>query len=188
MNPVTHFFTGWVVANTTRLNPRERAAVTISGVIPDVDGLGIIADFFTRNSEHPLNWWGDFHHVLGHNLGFALLVMVASFSLATRRRTTAFLAFLSFHFHLLGDLVGGRGPDGYQWPIPYLFPFSNAWQWTWEGQWALNAWPNFVVTGVVLSLTFYLAWMRGYSPLEIFSPKADKIFVGALRNRFPFPR
>jgi hypothetical protein len=52
---------------------RDRALVTIAGVIPDVDGLGIVADVLTRNSNHPVELWGKFHHVLAHNLGFALL-------------------------------------------------------------------------------------------------------------------
>lgn len=95
---------------------------------------------------------------------------------------------MTFHLHLLGDLVGARGPDGYQWPIPYLLSFSDAWQWTWQDQWALNAWPNFVITIAMLVVTLYLAWMRGYSPVEMASSAADRTFVGALRHRFPHPR
>ncbi len=187
MNPVTHLLVGWSVANSAPLNRRERALVTIAGIIPDVDGLGIVADFLTRNSEHPLEWWGRFHHVLGHNLGFALVVAVATFFASTRRWIAASLAFLSFHLHLLGDLLGARGPEGYQWPIPYLLPFSNAWQLTWQGQWALNAWPNFLITGLLMILTFYLAWKRSFSPLEIVSVRADQAFVAALRQRFGNP-
>jgi hypothetical protein len=101
---------------------------------------------------------------------------------------TAALAFLSFHLHLLGDLVGARGPDGYQWPIPYLLPFSRAWEWTWEGQWALNAWPNFALTIALLLATFFLAWKRGFSPLEILSARTDQGFVRTLRARVPHSR
>lgn len=79
--------------------------------------------------------------------------------------------------------MGARGPDGYQWPIPYLLPFSG-WFVAWDGQWALNAWPNFLVSFIALFLTFYLAWKRGYSPVEMFSKKADKAIVDTLRNRF----
>jgi hypothetical protein len=32
-------------------------------------------------------------------------------------------------------------------------------------------------------LTFYLAWERGYSPLEMISKRADVAFVAALRQR-----
>ncbi|MFQ5989578.1 MAG: metal-dependent hydrolase [Candidatus Methylomirabilales bacterium] len=188
MSPVTHFLMGWVVANSDGLNRRERATVTLASIAPDIDGLGAIAEKLTRGWDRPLLWFSEYHHVLAHNLGCALLVAAASFMLATRRWKTAALAFLSFHLHLLGDLVGGRGPDGYQWPIPYLIPFSNAWQWSWQGQWELDAWPNFVITGVLLAITFYLAWKRGYSPLEMVSTRADRAFVETLRHRFPYPR
>lgn len=184
MNPATHFLTGWVVANTGGFERRERAAITIAGIIPDVDGVGVVAELATRNSEKPLLWWSDYHHVLGHNLAFAVCCAAAGLALSIKRWRTALFVFLSFHLHLLGDLVGARGPDGDQWPIPYLWPFSEAWQLAWDGQWALNAWPNFLITGALLVLTFYWAWKRGYSPLELVSRKADNAFVGALRNRF----
>jgi membrane-bound metal-dependent hydrolase YbcI (DUF457 family) len=184
VNPVTHFLVSWDVANAAELDRRERAIVTLAGVSPDLDGLGAILEILTRHSAHPLNWFSEYHHVLGHNLGFALVVTGACFLLATRRWKTAALAFLSFHLHLLCDVVGARGPDGDQWPIPYLSPFSQAWQWEWSGQWALNAWQNFAITGAALLLLFYLAWSRGHSPLEMVSLKADAAFVATLRKRF----
>lgn len=187
MSPVTHFLVGWMVANVpSRVGRRERAAIALAGVAPDLDGLGAIPEFLTKHSSHPLLWFTEYHHVLGHNLAFAVIVAVVCFAVARQRRwLTALLAFVSLHLHLLGDVVGARGPDGYQWPVPYLAPFSERWTWTWSGQWALNAWPNFVITGVCLVLTFYLAWRRGYSPIEMVSPRADRAFVAALRARFP---
>ena len=167
MSPVTHFLLGWVTANAAKLNRRERAMVTIAGVIPDVDGFGLVAEIATRDSAHPLMWWSEYHHVLGHNIGFCLLVTAAGYAFATRRWLTASLVFLSFHLHLLGDLIGARGPDGEQWPIPYLSPFSAVWQWTWSGQWALNGWPNLVITTALLAMTLWLAWRKGFSPLEL---------------------
>ena len=183
MSPLTHFLAGWLTANAAPLSRRERALVTVAGVIPDLDGVGLVAERLTRGSAHPLTWWTDYHHVLGHNLGCGLAVTVAGFALATRRRRTAALVAVSFHLHLLGDLVGARGPDGDPWPIPYLLPFSSAWQLTWSGQWALNAWPNFLITAVALGFTLRLTWQRGYSPLESFSTRADRALVTALRNR-----
>jgi hypothetical protein len=186
MSPVTHLLIGWVTANAASLNRRERAVVTIAGVIPDADGLGLVAEIATRNSSHPLMWWSEYHHVLGHNIGFCLLVTLTGFALATRRWLTAALVCVSFHLHLLGDLVGARGPDGEQWPIPYLSPFSPAWQWTWAGQWALNGWPNLLITAAALGVTLHLAWKRGFSPLELVSSRADAALVETLRRRFPF--
>jgi inner membrane protein len=188
MSPITHLLVGWAVANTASLDPKERAWITIAAVVPDVDGLGAVAEVLTRNSDEPLEWWSRYHHVLGHNIGFALVVAAIVWLLSTRRWLTAALAFSSFHLHLLGDIVGGRGPDGYQWPIPYLLPFSDRWHVTWEGQWALNAWPNFVVTAIFLGLTFHLAWRRGFSPLEMISPSANSALVRTLRQRFGHPQ
>jgi len=66
-------------------------------------------------------------------------------------------------------------------------PFSDAWQWIWAGQWQLNAWPNFVVTGVVACHMFYIAWKKEISPLEFISLKANSSFVDTLRSRFGIP-
>src|SRR5580692_10292812 len=183
MSPVTHFFSGWVLANCVKLDRKDRALVTLACVIPDIDGLGIVPEILTRNSAHPRLWFSLYHHSL-HNLAFALFVAAVAFAIAKQKWTTALLALLSFHLHLFEDLLGSRGPDGDQWPIPYLAPFSSALSLTWHGQWSLNAWPNFALTLALLGVTLYLAWSRGFSPLEMFSERADRALVAALRSRF----
>lgn len=186
MSPITHFLMGWAVANTSpNLTKRERAFVTWASVIPDLDGIGIVAELATKNSDRPLNWWSDYHHILGHNIGFALLITVLAMTFSRQKLQTGFLVFISFHLHLLGDLIGARGPDGDQWPIPYLLPFSDGLSLTWIGQWPLNGWPNFVLTAGLIVVAIVLARRRGFSPLELFSPKADAAFVEAWRKRFP---
>ena len=183
MSPVTHFLTGWILANSTALSRRDRALVTWPVVVPDIDGLGIVAEVLTRNTSHPLLWFSRYHHSL-HNLAFALVIAMLAFALAEQKWKTAALCFLGFHLHLLEDLLGSRGPDGDQWPIPYLLPLSSAANLTWHGQWALNAWPNFVITMALLGMTFYLAWQCGYPPMEMVSERADRALVAALRKRF----
>jgi len=188
MSPVSHFLLGWLVAQAGQVDRRERLLITVSGIIPDIDGLGIVADYATRHSAAPLEWWGKYHHVLGHNICFAVLVTAGSYLLAKKKKLlTAFLVWTSFHLHLFCDVIGSRGPDGFQWPIPYLLPFSKSWQWTWQGQWALNAWPNLVITAVTLATTLYLAWKRGYSPLELISRRADAGLIISLHSRFGYP-
>jgi inner membrane protein len=184
MSPVTHFLSGWVLANLVDLGRRDRALVTLACVVPDVDGLGIVPELLTRHSAHPLLWFSQYHHSL-HTLSFALVVTVAALLLPTRRWMTGLMVFLSFHLHLLEDVLGSRGPDGDQWPISYLFPFSSRLQWSWSGQWALNAWPNLAITVGLLLATFYLAWLKGFSPLQMISRRADRAYVRALRYRFP---
>jgi inner membrane protein len=189
LSPITHFFMGWAVANSApSLDKRERALVTWASVVPDIDGLGIIAEKLTQSSRHPLLWWSEYHHVLGHNLGFALVVAALAARLARQRIKVTLLVLLSFHLHLLADLAGARGPDGEQWPIPYLLPFSSRVQLTWSSQWALNAWPNLAITAILLGTALWLARARGFSPLEMFSAKADAALVGTLRQRFPLER
>ncbi len=184
MSPITHFLLGWSVANVGDLTRRERAAVTLAGVIPDVDGLGIVVDLATRSSAHPTDLYGTYHHVLAHNLLGSMIVLGACLLMAHKRLLTASLAVLSYHLHLLGDLLGSRGPNGEQWEIFYLWPFSRAAAWRTDWQWELNAWPNFVVTLAALLLAFYLAWRRGFSPLELVSRRADIALVKTLRQRF----
>ncbi|MHC5054033.1 MAG: metal-dependent hydrolase [Planctomycetota bacterium] len=184
MNPVTHFLGGWAVANTAKLGRRDRALVAIAGMAPDADGFGIVAEWLTRDSEHPIYWWSDYHHVFGHNLVFGIVLAGVVLAVAKRRAVTAGLALASVHLHLVMDVLGGRGPDR-DWGIPYLWPVSDSPDIRWSGQWELNAWPNFVITGALLALMFYLAWRRGHSPVGIVSERADAAFVGALRARFP---
>ncbi len=189
MSPVSHFFIGWLAANAARVDRRERMLITVAGIIPDADGLVLVGDYLARSNGNQLELWSSYHHVLAHNIGFAFLITAAAWMLARKRRLlTALFVWISFHLHLLGDLIGSRGPEGYQWPIPYLLPFSNAWQWTWQGQWALNAWPNMLITAVAVGTSFYLAWKSGFSPLELVSSKADKVFIATLRGRFGEPR
>lgn len=187
MNPITHLLIGGIIANGADLNQRERAMVTIAAVIPDIDGLGIAVDLATKNSPFTTELWGNYHHVFGHNLLFSILVTIIAIFLSKRRLITPFLVLISFHLHLLGDIVGARGPEGEQWPIPYLWPFSDSINLVWKGQWELNAWPNFAITIIALTITFYIAWKRGRSPLELFSKRADLAFVRAIRGRFGKP-
>ena len=184
MSPLTHFLLGWSVAGTdTSLTPRERAAVTLAGVVPDIDGMGVIWDLISRSGN--FDFYQRYHHVFGHNLFFGLLVAAWGLLFGVRKRLVAALMFVSFNLHLLGDLLGARGQGDDFWAVPYFWPFS-ARDYYWSGQWPLNGWQNFMITGVLLSLIFYLAVKRGYSPVEMVSTRADQAFVRTLRNRFSF--
>jgi membrane-bound metal-dependent hydrolase YbcI (DUF457 family) len=187
MSPVTHFLAGWAVGHAARLRPRDRAAVALAGIAPDIDGVGVVIDIATKRSDNPTELWAAWHHIVGHGITAALVVTAVCVAVAERRALTGALAFASFHLHVLCDVIGGQGPEGEHWPIEYLWPLSDAWQLQWSGQWALNAWPNFVITGALLAAAFYWAWSRGHSPLEIVSKRANDAFVATLRARFGQP-
>jgi len=184
MSPVTHFLAGWVIASFPRLQRRDVALVTFAGVAPDVDGLGFLPELITRNSAHPVDWFTRYHHILAHNLPFAILIAVVAFAIARRKWLTAGLALLTVHLHFLMDVVGSRGPDGFNWSIPYVEPLSSKVQFAWSGQWALNSWQNFVITLGLLVFVGLRSIQTGRSPVEIFSPAADKQVIAALRQRF----
>ena len=189
MNPITHALTGWCLAESVPgLSRRGRALVTLAAVAPDLDGLGVIAELATWGSNHPLRWWTDYHHVLCHNLAFAIVLGVVSTVVVDRRRVlVGVLAFVAVHLHILEDLAGSRGPDGYQWPIAYLYPMAGGPQLVWSGQWYFNSWPNLAITIVLLGVTFVLAWRRGESLVGLVSPRGDRVFVQMLRQRFGEP-
>ena len=168
------------------LGRMDRALVVLASISPDIDGLPVLLDFVRGNSADSLELWSRFHHA-AHNITFAIVVSLACLFAAKRRFGTAVLAFLVIHLHYICDIIGSRGPDGYQWPIPYLMPFSNSWQLTVPWQWALNAWPNVLISAALLSITIYSAWARGYSPAGLFSLRADQAFIATLQNRFGVP-
>jgi inner membrane protein len=155
----------------------------LAGIVPDIDGLGIVPEFLTRHSAHPLLWFSRFHHQL-HTLLFALVVTIIATMLCRDRVGVAVFVLASFHLHLVCDLIGARGPEGYPWPIPYLAPFTQAHAWQWAGQWPLNGWQNFAITGILLIATFWIAVTRGHSVVELFSERADAKFVATMRQRF----
>ena len=44
------------------------------------------------------------------------MIATVAWVLATERWKVAGLAVLNFHIHLVKDILGSQGPDGYQWP------------------------------------------------------------------------
>ena len=184
MNPATHFLIGWSAANIGVLkNRRDRALVVVASIAPDFDGLGIVAEKLTAGSDTPLLWWSSYHHVLGHNLVYSAALSVLFGVAAIRKLRVALVAFVALHLHLIGDFIGGRGPDGFDWPIRYFYPFHDA-AFAWKHMWALNAWPNIALTLALLALTLYWAVTLGRTPLEFVSVKTDEAVVATLRKRF----
>ena len=186
MNIITHMLIGWTLAEHTTKSPRDRALITAASVIPDLDGLGLIVDVAAPYMGWTVQWYERFHHVLLHGLPGALLVAALLACFAHEKGRAAMLIFISFHLHLLGDLVGSRGSGVTDiWPIHYLQPLSDHLTLAWSGQWPLSGWQNFVVTVVLMLHVFALAVRRGYSPVGLFSRRADGVFVETLRRRWP---
>lgn len=187
MNIITHALAGWTLSLPFELDRRDRALVVFASVAPDLDAVVLVGDLLKGRSLDQCELFATYHHVIGHNILFALLTTVVCVLLARRKGLIGGLAVFAVHFHLLCDIVGSRGPDGSQWEIPYLLPFSNAWPLAVDWQWALNAWPNILFTVVLLAITLSVAWSRGLSPVGLVSPRADRVVVATLRARFGEP-
>lgn len=187
MNPITHLLTGWALTLPCDLERRDRTLVVLASVAPDVDSVGAIGDLLQGRSLDSYEFYARYHHVLGHNVLFAFLLTLGCVLLARRRLLVGALGALAVHLHFAADVVGSAGPDGSHWEVPYLLPFSRSWQWAVPWQWALNAWPNIVLTIVLLALALCIAWLRSFSPVGLVSERADSVLVATLRHRFGEP-
>jgi hypothetical protein len=184
MSPVTHLLASWIVAAKTTDNLRDRRLVTLAGVVPDLDGLGIVIDMangsFARGN---LFYYPQYHHWLMHGLPAALLCSAILAAFGRRRWHVFALALLAFHLHLLCDLVGSRGPDPTDlWPIFYFGPISQHPMWIWKHQWGLDSWTNRLITVTLFGWALWLAVKCGDSFVGVFNRRIDRVFVGVLRK------
>ena len=124
MNIITHLLVGWTLAEHTTKSPRDRALITVASVVPDLDGLGLIVDMAAPTFNWTVQWYERFHHQLLHGIPGALVCTALLTCFARERWRAACLIFVSFHLHLLGDLLGSRGggvTDSRSAPYHYRF-------------------------------------------------------------------
>jgi len=185
MSPITHLFASWIVAAKTTNNARDCRLVTLAGVLPDVDGLGIVVDLVKNAVHHTENfdYYQRYHHWVLHGALGAVVICGGSAIFARQKEWVLLLSLVTFHLHLLCDIVGSRGPDpGDYWPIYYLAPFTGLHMVVWHGQWRLDGWQNRVITVILFLVTLWMATGIGKSPLGIFSERADRVGVEVLRG------
>ena len=181
MAPGSHLLASWLIANRFTHSQRERRVVTLAGVAPDLDGMGWLINkantFFGSSGDY----YFQYHHVLAHNLLAAIVLSAIACSLASSRRLLVFgLSFVAVHLHFLCDVLGSRGPDGYQWPIFYFAPFYPAHEWVWSGEWELDAWQNILITLCMLAIALVWSWKQRYSFIQVISARLDRAFFDML--------
>jgi hypothetical protein len=186
MSPFTHLIGSWLVASATTTNPRDRKLVTLVGVLPDADGLGVIPDVigsWSSGKECTFHYYQQYHHLLLHGWPGAIVISVLLTFFARQRWRVLLLCLLVFHLHLLCDLVGSRGPSpGDWWPICYSEPLFRHPIWFWKHQWQLDGWQNKIIFIVLFGIALWLAARRGYSFVEVISRRLDSIFTGVLQR------
>jgi hypothetical protein len=190
LNPITHALLGWEVACVAGVGPRDRALVTAVSVAPDLDGLGAIVDIGrSLVGASPTAYYATYHHWVLHGLLGAVLSVGVACLLSSQRLVMLALSALVFHLHLLCDLVGSGGAStGSVWPIHYLEPFSGRLSLEWSGQWQLNAWPNVLLTCILLGASCTRAVRTGVSPTSLLGRRIDGVFVTTLQRWFGYGR
>ena len=171
MSPIVHAELAWLCAQKLPTR-RERILVTLAGVAPDLDGIGLVLYPWDGGVAY-----GNWHHLVFHNL-FAAVIVAALCSFAGWR--CGLLAFAVFHLHLGCDLLG----SGAGWPIAYLWPLTDRWtnppSWAWE----LSSWQNGVI-GVAATLAcMATALPLRRTVLEVLSRRLDEAAVGMVRRLF----
>jgi inner membrane protein len=184
MNPLTHLLASWIVAAKTTDNLRDRRLVTLAGVVPDLDGLGIVIDYANgAYTNGHFYYYQSYHHFWTHGLPAAVVCAILMAALARRRWRVLGLAFLTFHLHLLCDFFGSRGPDpGDKWYLFYLAPWKNHPMWAWKHQWPLDGWQNWAITTALYIWALCIAVKKGDSFVGVINHRWDRVFVGVLQR------
>ncbi|MGH1542733.1 MAG: metal-dependent hydrolase [Arenicella sp.] len=166
-----HLLMSWLSTVELVKHRRERTLIALSGVAPDLDGLGIIVDKLTGSTDYYLR----FHHCIGHSLLSAFLIAgIATFFAKSQKKLVGMMSFIIVHLHILCDVLGSKGPDGFQWPVYYLYPIDLDFYLIWAYQWELSAWPNHLVMAVLFALSLYYAVKKKISFIEVISPYLDR--------------
>jgi len=126
---------------------RDRVLVTIAGVAPDVDALGLVVELMVQYSGNSPTWWSDYHHVLGYKVGSGLVVKFFACWLANRRSVATLLALAAFHQGRCATCSARAARMDTSGRFPTCCPFPT--------------------------VSFFLAWGRGYSPLECISKSTN---------------
>lgn len=191
MSPLTHLLGSWLVAAATTNNPRDRKRVTWAGVLPDADGLGLIPDVvgaWISGGEITYHYYHAHHHLLLHGWPGAIFIAGLLTLGARQKWRTLLLCLLTFHLHLLCDLLGSRGPTiADLWPICYAEPLFRHPIWFWKHQWKLDGWQNQLIFMAVFAGALWVATRKGVSFVELINSRLDQTFVGVLqkwRDRF----
>ncbi|WP_050785939.1 hypothetical protein [Pedosphaera parvula] len=87
MSPVTHLLASWIIAAKTTNNPRDCRLVTLAGILPDADGLGMIVDVVNNAVRHTEDffYYGKYHHWLWHGAFGAILTAMLLACFARQR-------------------------------------------------------------------------------------------------------
>jgi hypothetical protein len=148
---------------------RDRRLVTWAGVVPDLDALSLLGGVAA---------YSQYHHVLAHGLLAAVVGTGLWTVLARKRGQVLFWSLVTFHLHLVCDLLG----SGRDWAIVYWWPFSRS-EFMSPYGWPLASPQNAFVWLGAVAATIWIALQRGRTFGEAFLPaRADAAVAATLRK------
>ena len=169
----THAGLGWVFGLLPPASDRRlRAWCAAAAVLPDLDAGAMLfgMDAYVR--------W---HHKPGHNVFLGVLCVGAAFAHflgrpARQRWTAVTLVALSYASHILTDMkLSG-------WEVYLYWPFSER-GYAFQPMLALGHPINTWLAGIFMTLPWLLALWKPVTPLELISPRLDRIFLNAFRKK-----
>jgi inner membrane protein len=169
MSPITHALVGWVIAQPL-VEKRDRFLVTAAAIMPDIDGMTFLAGVDT---------YQKYHHTFGHNIFTGIIFSAICLLMAKNKSQIFFICFISFHSHLVFDLLG----SGADWGIYYLWPLSS-----YElksappFQWELDSWQNLMTTFLFIVAIFIIGVKKGRTILELISSRLDSVVVTVFKK------
>lgn len=171
MTPQSHLVISWVLSNLNCDKRKDRIVTTVCGVIPDIDGLGlIVVKIFGVEKYY---WLELLHHKVGHNIFGVIVIGLIAYCVCERRILPAIIAIIAYLTHIFCDLMGSAASDGGIWPIYFFWPFSLH-ETTISWQWPLQDWKNVLITAIFIVTMIMITSNKKRSFLEMFSPRFDK--------------
>lgn len=173
MHLEAHAGLGWLLGVVAPSSDRRlRAWCVAAAVLPDIDTAAYLFGDVA---------YGNYHHTFGHNvyLGGACVALAAWSHRGRglgRVLLAAALVALSFASHLLADMKLSAYPVHLFWPLSrrgYEFSLNLG----------LAAPINTWLVYASIALAVLLAAAKGVSPLDLLSPKLDRIVLNTFRRK-----
>lgn len=161
-----HAALGWLIGNLGGGDRRVRNYCTVGAVLPDIDAAAYL---FGPQA------YGEWHHTFGHNV-FLWAAFTGWVGWRCGSWRAGWLAFLSFGSHLLTDAQFSGWKLYLFWPASragYVFPGAVGLEHP------INYW--LVYLSFVVAVLLAIACKR--TPLDIFSPKLDRLVVSFFRRK-----
>ena len=163
-----HIGLSWLAANLVKGNRRLRAAVFLTGILPDIDGFGMFVS---------QDMYCKYHHVLSHGLPFSVAATIVSVIICKGYRLKALLLTqLAFYLHYFGDYFFTK------WRLYYLAPFSMTSYGSRHSVWLYHP-INVVFMFIAMAIVIVIAVKSKRTPLEIISRPLDDRLVSIFFRR-----